>query len=149
MHNYCARRPVPATAAPDPLDGGMIEPMKVRYNAAVGIVMLVLGATCSFLGLWLYLLGEFSPAVIVGLVPMVIGILYLVRPYFWVYSTLVRVPALYGPVKREFPHQYLEADGNRLYAVTGDGTRKKVPVARWLANSADWAAVTAGAHRAG
>ena len=123
--------------------------MKVRFNPVVAIVMLVVGALCVFLGLWLFLLGEFSPALIAGLMPMLIGILYLVRPYFWVYSTLVRVPALIGPVKREFPLQYLEANGNRLYAVTGDGTRKKVPVARWIANSSDWAAVLAGAHRTG
>jgi len=83
--------------------------MKVRFNPVVAIVMLVVGALCVFLGLWLFLLGEFSPALIAGLMPLLIGILYLVRPYFWVYSTMVRVPALIGPVKREFPLQYLEA----------------------------------------
>lgn len=123
--------------------------MKIRYNVAVAVVMLVIGAACAFGGLWLYLLGEFSFTLIIGLILMLLGILYLVRPYFWVYSTEVIIPAPIGPVKRRFPFQYLEANGNRLYAVTGDGTRKKVPVARWLANSADWAAVTAGAHRTG
>ncbi|MGH3762553.1 hypothetical protein [Actinophytocola sp.] len=121
--------------------------MKVRYNPVVGIVALVLGAVCVFLGLWLALLGEFSPAVVAGLMPMLIGILYLVRPYFWVYPTFVEVPAVVGPVKREFRFQALELDGGKLIAVNPDGTRKRVPVARWLAHSGDWAAVTVNAQR--
>jgi len=116
--------------------------MKVRYNPVVGVVMLVLGAVCEFLGLWLVMLGEFSPAAIAGFVPLLIGILYLVRPYFWVLPRSVEVPALIGPARRETPYQRLELAGGKLIAVRDDGSRKKVPVARWLANSGDWAAVT-------
>jgi hypothetical protein len=122
--------------------------MKIRYNPVVGVLALVLGAVCSFLGLWLYMLGEFSPALVVGLMPMLIGVLYLVRPYFWVSPTSVIVPALIGPAKREFPFQSLESDGGRLIVVRDDGTRKRVPVARWLAHSADWTAVTDRSSRA-
>lgn len=114
--------------------------MKVRYNPFVGVVALVLGAVCVFLGLWLAMLGEFSPAVIVGLMPMLIGVLYLVRPYFWVHGTSVEVPAVMGPLKREFPFQTLEVDGGKLFAVSADGTRKRVPVTRWFAHSGDWQA---------
>ncbi|TCO64974.1 hypothetical protein [Actinocrispum wychmicini] len=116
--------------------------MKVRYNLVVGVVLLVLGAVCVFLGLWLAVLGEFNPAVIAGMVPMLIGILYLVRPYFWVNPTSVAIPALIGPIRREFPFQTLEVNGGKLVAVRDDGTRKKVPVARWLAHSGDWAVAT-------
>lgn len=115
--------------------------MKVRYNRAVGVVMLVLGAVCDLFGLWLFALGEFNPSVIIGLMSM-LGVLYLVRPYFWVWSKAVEVPALFAPVRREFPFERLEVAGGRLFAVRGDGSRKKVPVARWLAHPGDWAAVT-------
>jgi hypothetical protein len=111
---------------------------------AVGIVFIVLGAVCSFLGLWLLLLGEFNPAVVVGLLPVVFGIMYLVRPYFLVEPGMVTVPAVLGPVKRQFPYAHLEFDGGKVVAVKPDGTRKKLPVARWMAHPADWRAMTGG-----
>jgi hypothetical protein len=115
--------------------------MKVRYNMLVGVVLVVLGAVCTFLGLWLLLLGEFSPAVIAGLAPLLIGVLYLARPYFWVHQNTVEIPAVFGPVKRRFPFQTLALDGGKVVALMSDGTRKKVPVARWMANASDWDAV--------
>jgi hypothetical protein len=121
--------------------------MKVRYNPAVGIVLLVLGAVCLFLGLWLMALGELNGAVFAGLLVTVLGILYLVRPYFWVMPSTVEVVATVGPAKRRYPFQTLAVEGGKLYAVSEDGTRKKIPVARWMANSADWAAVTEHATR--
>lgn len=118
--------------------------MKVRYNVAVGVVFIVLGAVCTFLGLWLLLLGEFNPAVVVGLLPMLFGILYLVRPYFVVEQGMVTVPALIGPVRRQFPFTHLERAGGKVVAVRPDGTRKKLPIARWLAHPADWRTVIDG-----
>jgi hypothetical protein len=117
--------------------------MKVRYNPFVGVVALVIGAICEFLGLWLLLLGAFSPSVVLGLLPMLLGLLYLLRPYFWVHSKYVVIPALVGPATREVPYQRLELDGGKLVAVGEDGTRKKVPVTRWMAHSGDWAALMA------
>jgi hypothetical protein len=117
--------------------------MKIRYNPVVAIVFIVLGAVCLVLGLWVTMLEGFSPAILPGLLCPPIGILYLVRPYFWVNPMSVELPALVGPMKREFPFQTLELDGRKLVAVRDDGTRKKVPVARWLAHSGDWAAATA------
>jgi hypothetical protein len=116
------------------------ECVKVRYNPAVGVVSLVIGGVCLFLGLWLMALGEFSPAIFPGLMVTLFGVLYLVRPYFWVNSTSVETAALIGPLKRTFPFQTLEVDGGKLVAISQDGSRKKVPVTRWMAHSGDWAA---------
>ena len=127
---------------PGHAQAGDDERMKVRYNPVIAIVAILLGGICLFLGLWVSMLGEFNPAVIAGLMPTLIGILYLVRPYFWVTPGSVTVGALIGPMSREFMFQRLEADGGRLYAIEDDGTRKKLPVARWLANSTDWRAIT-------
>jgi hypothetical protein len=121
--------------------------MKIRYNPVIAIVFIVLGVICLFLGLWLSMLEGFQPAILPGLLCPLIGILYLTRPYFWVHPMLVELPALVGPIKREFQYQTLELNGRKLVAVRDDGTRKKVPVARWLAHSGDWAAVTAGSAR--
>ena len=114
--------------------------MKVRYNPVLGVVALVLGGVCLFLGLWLMALGEFSPAIFPGLVVSLFGVMYLVRPYFLVNPKSVELAALIGPMKRTFPFQTLEVDGGKLVAISQDGSRKKVPVARWMAHSGDWAA---------
>jgi hypothetical protein len=119
--------------------------MKVRYNPFVGVVLVVLGGACEFLGLWLLLLGEFSPAVIAGVVPLLFGVLHLARPYFFVHQGLVTVKAVIGPVERKFPFQTLELDGKRVFAVAADGTRKRVPVSRAFSQPADWEAAIAHA----
>jgi len=116
--------------------------MKIRYSPVVGVVFVVLGAVCTFLGLWLLMLGEFNPAVIVGLIPLLLGILYFVRPYFLVEPGSVTVPAVLGPVRRQFPYERLEFNGSKVIAVHRDGTRKKVPVARWMAHPGDWRTFT-------
>jgi hypothetical protein len=123
--------------------------MRVRYNPAVGVLFLVLGAVCSFLGLWLLLLGEFSPALFVGLVPMLLGVLHLVRPYFWMSPGSLTLPSVIGPARREVTFQSLEVEGGRLFGVQADGSRKKLPVARWMAHSGDWTAATEGAVHPG
>ncbi|MFL6119063.1 hypothetical protein [Actinophytocola sp.] len=120
--------------------------MKVRYNPVVGVVMVVLGAVCLFLGLWLMALGEFNASVLVGALVTLLGILYLVRPYFWVSSSAVELRAVVGPVRRTFPFRTLEVDGSKLVAVN-DGDRKKLPVTRWMAHSGDWAAAVERATR--
>ena len=120
--------------------------MKVRYNPVVGVVMLVLGGVCLFLGLWLLALGELNMSILAGALVTLLGILHLVRPYFWVTSSAVEVGAVLGPVKRTFPFRTLEVDGSALVAV-GDSDRKKLPVRRWMAHSGDWAAAVERATR--
>lgn len=116
--------------------------MQVRYNPVVAVTFIVLGSVAEFLTLWVSMLGEVNPGVFVMWIAIVIGALYLTRPYFSIDSTSVVVHALVGSMKREFPYQSLEFEGNKLVTVREDGTRKRVPVARWLARSADWSAAT-------
>jgi hypothetical protein len=121
--------------------------MKIRYKPVVASFFVVLGGVCLLVGLWLSMLGGFNAAILAGVLGLVYGILFLTRPYFWVYPMLVEVVALVGPMKREVPFQTLELDGRKLVAVRDDGTRKKVPVTRWLAHSADWDAAIAKSAR--
>jgi hypothetical protein len=89
------------------------------------------------LGLWLLALGEFSSAVIPGVVCMLLGPLYVMRPYFTVNTDTIVVPAPLGPARRVVEYKTLAIDGSRLIAVSGDGTRKKVPVYRGMSHPAD------------
>jgi hypothetical protein len=118
--------------------------MKVRYRPWVGIILLVLGAVCAVLGLTLAAsTGELNPSVFLGALIMLLGLLYLLRPYFWVYDASVEVTALVGPARRRFPYETLELEGNKLYAVQADGKRRKVSVSKWMSNGDDWAQFTA------
>jgi hypothetical protein len=104
--------------------------MKVRYNPVVGVLLLVLGGVCLFLGLWLLALGEFNMSVLAGALVTLLGILHLVRPYFWVTASAVEVTAAIGPARRTFPFR-----------------TKKLPVTRWMAHSGDWTAAVERATR--
>lgn len=117
--------------------------MKVRYSPVVAGVFLVLGLVSLILGLWLLGLGQFAPGLIIGAMLTLIGVLYLVRPYFEVTAKTVSVPALLGPKHRDYGYETLEIDGGRLVAVSSDGARKKVPVYRWTSHPADWKALAA------
>lgn len=58
------------------------EQPKVRHNPAVGIVLLVISGGFVLYGLLHSLLDEFDLIVITALLPMLVGMLYLGRPYF-------------------------------------------------------------------
>lgn len=118
--------------------------MRVRFNTNVAILLTVLGAVGGFIGIWEIRQGEFDATSIAGLIPLVVGIAFLVRPYFLVERGQVTVPALFGPGRRLYAVARMEVDGGRLYVIGADGNRKKLPVARWLAHPADWAAVVDG-----
>jgi hypothetical protein len=105
-------------------------------SASLGLVALVLG-------LWLLALGEFSSALVPGVVCTLLGTLYLLRPYFTVNTDAIVIPAPLGPVRRVFEYTTLEIDGSRLIAVSSDGTRKKLPVYRAMSHPADWKSVVA------
>lgn len=112
--------------------------MVVRYNPVIGVVALLLGLVVEFLGLWLWMLGEFSPAVFAGIVPALLGVLQLVRPYFRVHAGAIEVPSLIGPAKRRVEFHAIEFEGSKLFGTQPDGSRKRLPVAKWPAHPADW-----------
>jgi hypothetical protein len=115
--------------------------LTVRYNRLLAIVSVTAGAVCLLLGLWVALLGDFTPAIVAGPAPFGVGALMLRRPYFQVGPGSVRVPAMIGPVVRDFPYDRLALDGGRLTAVGAAGPTR-VPVLRWMAHGTDWALLT-------
>jgi hypothetical protein len=119
------------------------EQLRVRHNPAVGIVLLVIGGGFSLYGLWHSLLDGFDSVLVPAALLMLLGMLYLVRPYFRVTPTSVDVMSLIGPGPlRQFPYKTLKVRDNKLVAVQDDGTGRKVAVLRWFAHSGDWHKLT-------
>ncbi|MCT2582640.1 hypothetical protein [Actinophytocola gossypii] len=122
--------------------------MRVSYNPVWAVTTLVVGAGCFVLGLWVTLLGDFSPLVFIGPLLVLLGILQFARPYF-LYDAGTRtiaVKALLGPATRRFGGSEgtrLIVDVDRIAHVTPDGRTKKVPVSRAMSKRDDWNAVLA------
>jgi hypothetical protein len=118
--------------------------MKVRYRPALGVLFLFLGGLLLAIAVWRATLGEATPMLAFGPLALLYGVLFLVRPYFWVHESAIAVVALFGPpVRRTFEYQALLIEDGTVYAVVQD-TRTKVPVKRWLARQTDWRATIEG-----
>jgi hypothetical protein len=116
--------------------------MSVRYNPAIGVVLIVLGAVNVVLALWLFQVsGSGGFSLIIGPVIVIIGILQLTRSYFEYLPSndTIAMKALIGPARREFSR--LSVDGNRILHTRADGRTKKVPVNRFFARGGEWQAV--------
>jgi hypothetical protein len=119
------------------------EQLEVRHNPAVGSVLLVIGTGFLLYGLLHSLLDEFDSVVITSPLVMLVGMLYLWRPYFRVTPTSVDVVRLIGPTSpRQFPYETLKVEGSKLVAVQADGVGRKIRVWRWFAHSGDWHKLT-------
>jgi hypothetical protein len=117
-------------------------PLRVRYNRVVAVGSVTLGLVCLVLGVWVGLLGDFTPAVVVGFFPLLTGIVMLLRPYFTVESGMVRIQAMIGSGQREFRFDSLIVDRRLLTVVSDTDGRRRVPVSRWMSRGADWALIT-------
>jgi hypothetical protein len=121
--------------------------VSVRYNPAIGIVLIVLGAVNAFLALWLLQAsGSGGPALFTGPLIILLGILQLTRGYFEFdpRTATIAVKALVGPVARRFGGSNggrLFVEGNRILCTLADGRTKKVPVYRFYARGDQWRAV--------
>ncbi|MFC5752846.1 hypothetical protein [Actinomadura rugatobispora] len=116
--------------------------LPVRYNPpfawavlAIGLVNFVL----AFLGT--------GPLInlVLGVLFIVLGALFLGRPYF-AYTPQTRTLEVIAPIgiRRPFGGAGgggLVAEGGRIFLVQADGRRKKVPVSRWMARPEEWDAV--------
>jgi hypothetical protein len=117
--------------------------MNIRYNRIVAGGMLALALINVFLGGWLLLLGNFHFSIALGALFLFIAVMYFQRPYFILLDKAVVVPALIGPIKREFyfgSAENIRFNGGKL-EVNTDGTWKRVLVFRWMAHSDDWSAL--------
>lgn len=113
----------------------------MRYSRFYAWLILGLGALNVMLGLMnMSMGGRFSFSLILGVMFCFMGVLYFQRPYFMVEDGTIVIPALIGPVKRQF--RIDSADDVRLdngKIMINDGNRwKRVPVYRWISHPDDW-----------
>lgn len=123
--------------------------MKIGYNPLFAGVIIVLGLINLVLGfLLLSATEDFNASIVLGPILTLFGILSLTRAYFEFDATTgtIATKALIGPVSRRFGGTAggrLSVMGNRIVHLRADGTTKKVPVAKFMANPQDWRAVLA------
>ncbi|XVQ11490.1 hypothetical protein ACQP1W_02600 [Spirillospora sp. CA-255316] len=116
--------------------------LQVRYNPPFAWAVLALGLVNFVLALLVP-----GPLInlVLGVLFIVLGALFLGRPYF-TYTTHTRTLEVIAPIgtRRSFQgtgENGLTVEGNRIVQVRADGRRKKVPVSRWMARPEEWDAV--------
>jgi hypothetical protein len=106
--------------------------MRIRYNTALGIFILI----CAAFILGTTLLIGVSLNTLSGVLFVIIGIGYMTRPLAELTDRELTVFALFGPMKKHYPIEALRVVDGRLYAGT-----KKVGLVAWTANGDDLRAV--------
>jgi len=113
--------------------------LDVGYNKAFGGVLLALAVLCIVMGV----LVNAGMTIAIGAMNSVIGILYLVRPYFVVGSNTVELRNLLGMTMRAYHFDDLTAlevgpDGKSVFQIEPSGARTRLKLSRWLADGGDW-----------
>ena len=103
--------------------------MKIRYSTGFAVFILVAAA----LVLGTSVLTGASINTFTGVILLVVGIGYMVRPLGELTATELTLFALFGPLKRQYPVATLRVADGKIYS--GD---KKVRIPGWATNSADW-----------
>lgn len=118
--------------------------MVLRYSKVWAYVLLVGGGINVFLGLWLLLLGSFAVSIVIGPLLMLIGYLYLTKPYVRVNPNQLVIYAPLGTVAKTVDYSTtsdLKIENNTIF-VRENSAWKKVPVAKFLVQGEDWVALT-------
>ncbi|MFN3198182.1 MAG: hypothetical protein ACE366_07160 [Bradymonadia bacterium] len=113
---------------------------RVGYPKPVGIIMLVLGLLSLGLGIAVGVMtGRVNIASIIpGLICCLMAPAYMSKPFFWIESDAVVMPALLGPVKKRHDFRYisdLSVRDGKLYV------KEKKITGKFMANKVDWAAL--------
>lgn len=119
--------------------------MTVRYNKTVGVISIVLGALFGCLYFVVVLAGGQTTLfpMVAGVLGILFGILFLIRPYFTLGEDSLTLYALFGPAKTvySFPSPgRLQRKGQKFVVVQADGTERPVPLTAWMADPKDWQA---------
>ncbi|QXJ24071.1 hypothetical protein AGRA3207_005322 [Actinomadura graeca] len=115
--------------------------LTVRYRTSVPWLFLVIGMLNLPAGLLLHRLSSITT----GVLMISLAAIAFSREYF-TYTTRTRTLEVAPPLGRRRLFQdtgkdTLVVEGNRIVLVRECGTRKKVPVTRWMSCTSDWDAV--------
>ena len=115
----------------------------MRYKTTLAWAIIAMGLINLLLGVWLLLLGQLVSAGILGILFLIVGYLYLKRPYFEVKPDRITIYNLLGNVVKRYPltpHEQLRVKDNKLL-IEQAGMERKVAVARFLVKNEDWEAL--------
>ncbi len=115
----------------------------MRYKTTLAWAIIAMGLINLLLGVWLLLLGQLVSAGILGILFLIVGYLYLKRPYFEVKPDRITIYNLLGNVVKRYPltpHEQLTVKDNKLL-IEQAGMERKVAVARFLVKNEDWEAL--------
>ncbi len=123
---------------------------KGRYAIWIGVGFLLLGLVSTGLNLWVMLLsGEFSGAIVLGVLLTVIGVLYLKQPYFAIAPNRLTIYNLLGKSVKRYPfisYGHITVENGHVYIKSEyteeTSSREKVNISRWLVRPEDWARLT-------
>jgi len=123
---------------------------KGRYAIWMGVGFLLLGVVSTGLNLWAMLLaGEFSGAIVLGILLTIIGVLYLKQPYFVIAPNRLTLYNLLGKSVKRYPfasYDHITVENGIVYIKSDyaedTNQREKVNISRWLVRSKDWARLT-------
>lgn len=119
---------------------------KGRYALWLGTIPLCLGLITTAITLWLMLLnGSFSSTVVLGLLLILIGFLYLTRPYFAVAPNRLTIYNLLGKSVKRYPlasFSHIVVENSSVYIKSDYATaaeqNEKVDISKQLMRSQDW-----------
>jgi hypothetical protein len=117
--------------------------MKIRYKQFWGIVLIALGAINAIFVVMLLTTGRFSITAITAAIVILVGVGFLTQSYLTVTENQIILHALLGPLKRVYPYKSNEdvkIERHALFVRKENGW-EKVPLARYLVNNDDWAAL--------
>ncbi len=110
----------------------LIRHMKIRYKTGLAVGIIV----CAAFILGTSVLTGPSVNTFTGVIAMIVGVGYLVRPLAELTQTELTIFALVGPLKRQYPVAGLRVVDGRIYS-----GEKKVPLPAWTTNGDDWRAL--------
>lgn len=127
---------------------------KARYKTSIGIALLTIGLLATILTLWVMLLeGQFSSTIISGILPTIIGFLYLTRPYFVIAPNRLTIYSPIGKAVKRYPFANfndLKIIDGKLYIESNDSKltgAEKVKVSRGLVHAKDWKVIESFASK--
>jgi hypothetical protein len=117
--------------------------MKIHFNKALGTAIIVIGVLDILMILVFALLGaRISMGGLFILLAVVLGILFLTRPYFVIDGKTLEVRALIGPAATTFKFTQPQDFSVEKYKVflTAGRERQLLPIFGWLAYGREWKA---------
>lgn len=114
--------------------------MKIGYSKGLALTLIILGCIVIGLRLVLMSMGARGGAshllhMVPGVICLLIGFAYQVKPQFTIDAEAVTFRAPVGPAKKRYPYEpgALSVRDNALYV-----GEKKTGGRRWMANKDDW-----------